>query len=311
MISHLQRNGTSREQFTINTGVNDLTKLGLIDNFNGAPQMNFWSTDECNRVDGTDGSQFPPHWMDKRQPLQVFVKAFCRKFPLVYESEVNIFDGVPAWRYKGPRDVFNHPNVTKENQCFCHIESGKCAPSGVFNATLCFDSPIYSSYPHFLFGESKLFDRLSGLNPDESMHLSYADIHPRLAFPMTGASRFQINVLVNKIDSLTDLSNFDDEQILPVMWMEVTSDEIPEEFRAMIYHSTFSANAIQLSLRYGSLLIVTITLAVLVAGYYYNAKTEEEKKAAAAQTIAPLSIARNKSEKEFEDIDLGVAKGQA
>lgn len=123
---------------------------------------------------------------------------------------------------------------------------------------------------------------------------------------MTGASRFQINVQVNKIGSISDLQHFDDEQILPVMWMEVTSDEIPEEFRAMIYHSTFSANAIQLSLRYGSLLIATITLAVLVAGYYYNAKTEEEKEAAAtaAATITPAAIARTKYDEGFEEIDL-------
>lgn len=294
----------------MNSGVNDLKKLGVIDNFNGAPTMDFWSTDECNLVNGTDGSQFPPHLMDKKQLLQVFVKAFCRKFALVYDSEVNIFDGVPAWRYKGPRDVFNHPNITKENQCFCHIESGKCAPSGVFNATLCFGSPIFSSYPHFLFGDPSLFARIDGLHPDESTHLTYADMHPRLAFPMSGASRFQINVLVNKINAIPDLNNFDDEQILPVMWMEVTSDEIPEEFRAMIYHSTFSANAIQLSLRYGSLLVVTITLAVLVAGYYYNAKAEEEKKAASgkAQTETPSAPTLSKFDREFEEIDLGMAK---
>lgn len=296
----------------MNSGVTDLKKLGLIDNFNGAPTMNFWATDECNRVDGTDGSQFPPHLMDKKQALQVFVKAFCRKFPLVYDTEVNIFDGVPAWRYKGPRDAFNHPSITKENQCFCHLESGKCAPSGVFNATLCFGSPIYSSYPHFLYGEESLFSKIDGLQPDESMHLSYADIHPRLAFPMMGASRFQINVQVTKINSIPELQNFNDEQILPVMWMEVTSDTIPEEFRAMIYHSTFSANAIQLSLRYGSLLVVTITVAVLVAGYYYNAKTEEEKlaaaTAAAAEAATPAAVARARFDKEFEEIDLGGPK---
>lgn len=304
----MQRNGTSRETFTINSGVGNLSKLGIIDNFNGEPKMDFWGTDECNRVDGTDGSQFPPQLMNKEDRLEVFVKAFCRKFPMVYDSETDIFDGVPAWRYKAPRDAFNHPNQTPENQCFCHIESGKCPPGGVFNATLCFDAPIFSSYPHFLYGDASLFARIEGLHPNEDQHLSYADMHPRLAFPMTGASRFQINVLVNKDTYGSRLENFDDEQILPVMWMEVTSDEVPEEFRTVIYHSTFSANAIQLSLRYGSLLAVTITIAVLVYGFYMNSNKTNENNDLDKTTKAKFTKNENsfneKPTNEFEEIDL-------
>lgn len=192
----MQRNGTSQESFTINSGVGNLKKLNVIDNFNGKPQMDFWSTNECNRIDGTDGAQFPPYMMDKETRLQVFIKAFCRKFPLEYDSDVNIFDGVPAWRYKAPKNVFGNPKENKENQCYCDMSSGTCAPSGVFNATLCFDSPIYASAPHFLYGDPILFKNIVGLKPDPKKHITYADMHPRLAFPIDGASRFQINVQV-------------------------------------------------------------------------------------------------------------------
>lgn len=228
--------------------------------------MNFWSTNECNRVDGTDGSQFPPYLMDKKQPLQVFIKAFCRKFPMVYDSEVNLFNGVPAWRYKAPRNVFDHPFKNAENGCYC---SGKCPPSGVFNATLCFDAPIYSSFPHFLYGDDILFDKIDGLSPNENDHLTYADVHPRLAFPMAGSSRFQINIQVQSSTFTSD--KFTNDMILPLIWMEVTSDEVPETLRAMIYHSTFSANAIQLSLRYGSLFGLLVSIMLLVAGCYLKA----------------------------------------
>lgn len=237
--------------------------------------MRFWSTNECNRVDGTDGSQFPPHLMDKKQPLQVFIKAFCRKFPMVYDSEVSLFNGVPAWRYKAPRNVFDHPKKNPENECYCDVNSAKCPPSGVFNATLCFDAPIYSSFPHFLYGDKKLFEKIDGLKPNEAEHLTYADIHPRLAFPMAGSSRFQINVQVHR--TLSELNRFQSEQILPVMWMEVTSDEVPEELRAVIYHSTFSANAIQLSLRYGSLFGLAISITMLVAGCYIKNSDDNKK----------------------------------
>lgn len=259
--------------------------------------MRFWSTNECNRVDGTDGSQFPPHLMDKKHPLQVFIKAFCRKFPMIYDSEVSLFNGVPAWRYKAPRNLFDNPKSNPENECYCDIGSGKCPPSGVFNATLCFDAPIYSSFPHFLYGDKKLFEKIEGLHPTEDQHLSYADVHPRLAFPMAGSSRFQINVQVHK--SLSELGSFQNEQILPVMWMEVTSDEVPEELRAVIYHSTFSANAIQLSLRYGSLFGLAISMTLLVAGCYI--KNSEENKETETITATTVTV------DEFVTIDLNAA----
>lgn len=59
------------------------------------------------------------------------------------------------------------------------------------------------------------------------------------------------------------------------MWLEVTSGEINDELRAMIYHSTFSANAIQLALKYGTLLTCVTTLALIVAACYYRGKNND------------------------------------
>lgn len=176
--------------------------------FNGQSSMNLWATDECNRIDGSDGSQFPPHLMDQKQPLPVFIKAFCRKFPLYFDSEVNILGGIPAWRYKAPLNVFEHPTKNPENQCYCHIASGTCPPAGVFNASKCFDdAPIFASFPHFFTGEDSLFENIDGLNPDEKLHRTYADVHPRLAFPIGGASRFQINVQVKVVAAFKGITS--------------------------------------------------------------------------------------------------------
>ncbi|XP_031630052.1 lysosome membrane protein 2 isoform X2 [Contarinia nasturtii] len=270
----MTRNGTSEETFTVNTGVDDIRKLNIIDNFNGKPNMSFWSTDECNRVDGTDGSQFPPHLLDKTHTLEVFIKAFCRKFPMVYDSEVSLFNGVPAYRYIAPRNVFDNPDKNPENSCYCDIGSGQCAPSGVFNATLCFSAPIYTSFPHFLYGDDKLFENIQGLSPNEEEHLTYADVHPRLAFPMAGSSRFQINIQVFK--GRDELRRFQEGQILPIIWMEITSDNVPEELQSIIYHSTLSANAIQLSLRYGSLFGLAVSITLLVTGCYLKSNDGDQ-----------------------------------
>jgi hypothetical protein len=57
-------------------------------NFNGETELSLWSDGVCNQIDGTDGSQFPPHMINKQTVLNVFIKDFCRKFPLAYSHEV-------------------------------------------------------------------------------------------------------------------------------------------------------------------------------------------------------------------------------
>lgn len=59
--------------------------------------------------------------------------------------------------------------------------------------------------------------------------------------------------------------------------MEVTSGEISKELRAMIYHSTFSANAIQLSLRYGTLFLCLVFVTIFVIICYFKSKPSETK----------------------------------
>lgn len=272
----VNRNGTNPDVFQIHTGEDDIRKLGIISQFNGREGLNFWSTEACNRVDGTDGSQFPPYLMDKKHKLEVFIQAMCRKLPLYFDSEVNLFEGVPAWRYKTPTNVFSHPDINPDNQCYCHIDSGVCAPSGVFNGSLCYDAPIFVSFPHFFSGDPILYKDIEGINPEASKHQTFADIHPRLAFPIGGASRVQINIQVNDFSfSNVQRGKLKQGIILPVMWLEVTSGELTDDLRALIYHSSFSANAIQLALKYGTLLICVTTLALLVAACYYRGKSKE------------------------------------
>ncbi|XP_050074377.1 lysosome membrane protein 2 [Anopheles maculipalpis] len=274
----MTRNGTSAENFTIFSGESSLQDLAVIKHLDGKPRLDLWHTDECDHVGGTDGSQFPPHLMDRKQPLQVFIKSLCRKFPLVYDSEVTALDGIPAWRYKIPNNVFSHPDEHTPNHCFCHLESGSCPPSGLFNITGCsMGAPIFASFPHFYTGDRKLIESIEGVEPVQEKHETYADIHPRLAFPIDGASRFQINIQVQKAAMITGLEKFHEGQYLPVIWLEVVPGVISDELRAMIYHSTYSANAIQMSLRVGTLAFFVLSFILLIAKCYYGARSSSKK----------------------------------
>lgn len=61
---------------------------------------------------------------------------------------------------------------------------------------------MLASFPHFYLGDEELINKFEGLQPRQDLHETYADIHPRLAFPLNGVSRFQINVEINDPDSL-------------------------------------------------------------------------------------------------------------
>lgn len=69
----------------------------------------------------------------------------------------------------------------------------------------------------------------------------------------------------------------DEGLILPVLWIEVTSGDLSEDVRSFLYHSTFSVNAIQYALKYGTLLTCLTSFALIVAGCYYLSKMREEQ----------------------------------
>lgn len=56
---------------------------------------------------------------------------FCR-----YEKEVNGSNGVPAYRFTPPKNVFGTPEENPENACYCP-HGPPCTPSGFFNVSLC------------------------------------------------------------------------------------------------------------------------------------------------------------------------------
>lgn len=60
---------------------------------------------------------------------------------------------------------------------------------------------------------------------------------------------------------------------MPIVWLEVVPGEISPELREMIYHSTFSVNAIQFSLRFGSLFAFIVSFVILTTVCYYRSRT--------------------------------------
>ena len=116
--------------------MDDVTQYGLIDKLNGKSKLQFWGSDECNVLNGTDGSIFPPH-IDHNRVLHVYDKDLCRLLPLVYEKEVVTKGDVKGFRFSPPLNVFSDVESTPENMCYCPAGQPSCSPNGLFNVSLC------------------------------------------------------------------------------------------------------------------------------------------------------------------------------
>lgn len=272
------RRGISIDKITIGTGEDSLDNLNRIFAMNGQEKLDIWKTDECNIINGTDGSQFPPHMMDIEKDLKIFVKSFCRTLTLRFESETFVLNGIPAWRYKTPIGEFSSSNPSMA--CYCD-DTESCGPDGIFDASNCNDGvPLLISYPHFMEANESL-KYFEGLHPVREKHETYADIHPRMAFPIGGASRLQINMKVTSrkiglFSGKTFFKNFPEDMILPIIWFEVTAGEIPPEFQSIVFHTTQSANATFFAIQYGSLIGVIFSFVLLILITHFCFKKERE-----------------------------------
>jgi scavenger receptor class B protein 1 len=213
--------------------------------------------------------------------LEIFIKSICRTFPLEYDREVTVLNGLPAKRYRPEPNVFGSSTVNEKNKCYCDDSSGKCPPNGVFDASKCLNLTLLMSYPHFYEGDDSLREHFDGLNPDREKHGTFADIHPRMAFPIGGASRMQVNFRVkpfsNFFPSASAFKNLPRDLILPICWFEISVENIPKNLLSLVYNTTHSANATYLTIQYGSLIGMFISLLLVLSWsiFYYKRLADE------------------------------------
>ncbi|CAH0548952.1 unnamed protein product [Brassicogethes aeneus] len=257
------KNGTSQDVVTMFTGGNDITKYGLIDNFNGHSKLPHYKTDKCNSLAGSDGSIFPPH-MTKNTTIHVYDKDLCRILPLVYEKDVVASNDIPAYRFTPPKNVFDSPEDNPENDCFCP-QGPPCAPSGFFNVSLCqYDSPVLLSFPHFYLADDKYRTAVEGISPPEpEKHKFYIDVQPLMGTAMSAKARVQINLAVSQVVDIKQVATFPDI-IFPIMWFEEGLDSLPEEMTSLMKLANTVPPIAKTALSIGLFVVGAILLAIAV-----------------------------------------------
>ncbi|XP_026483392.2 scavenger receptor class B member 1-like isoform X1 [Vanessa tameamea] len=254
------KNGTGSDRFTINTGENEKNKMNILEKFNGEPALPYWGSPECNSIEASDGTIFPPSLLDRNSTLYVFYPNLCRRLPFKFIKEVEVGDGIKLMRYGMPEDVFDDPDNNPTNQCYCQIDSGECPPRGIINVTECaMGAPAFASFPHFHRGDDILRTQITGLNPDSESHESYLDIHPTLGIALSGKSSLQLNIKVQKSNAFGALGFLKQGIVLPIAWIEMSVEELPKSLQSLVYHGTYSTAAAQLGLTVFCLITLTVS----------------------------------------------------
>ncbi|XP_022184723.1 lysosome membrane protein 2 [Nilaparvata lugens] len=239
---------------TVQTGHKDLRHINVVRAFNNKTVMDVWHGNECNRIDGSDGAFFFRKDLEQHKTLYIFHEDVCRRLPLVFEKYVDFQGGVKALRYHLSPTAYN-----TENTCYCR---SNCPPRGVFDLSPCAHGvPLAMSFPHFLNGDPVLFKKIAGLKPNKNLHDFYIDIQPKLGFTLGMVSRLQMNLRVQKPPADVLLKAFNNNMILPLVWLEIFADQMPDDIFRVIYHATFTVRNAQIVLMYGTL-ISTVLLAI-------------------------------------------------
>ncbi|XP_044131588.1 scavenger receptor class B member 1 isoform X1 [Bufo gargarizans] len=204
-------NNSNTGVFTVNTGVEDISKVQMLDTWNGLREVAYWHSEQANMLNGTAGQMWPP-FRTPSQPLEFYSPDACRSMKLVYEKEES-FRGIPTYRYTAPNYLFANGSDYPPNKGFC-----PCVASGVMNVSSCrFNAPLFLSFPHFYNADPGFVEAVDGLHPSEKLHSLFLDLHPLTGIPMNCSIKMQLSLLTMGVSGITQIGNIK-PVIFPILW---------------------------------------------------------------------------------------------
>lgn len=127
----VKRNNTDflSGNYGVNTGVEDISKLGSIANYNNLTEFPFYDG-ECKKLKGSPGEFFPPN-PSVKVPIFLFTPDMCRSIPYEYEKDIELH-GLRGHRFAAGLRAVDNGTIYDENKCFATEEA---MPSGNFIIT--------------------------------------------------------------------------------------------------------------------------------------------------------------------------------
>uniref|UniRef100_A0A669B0W3 Scavenger receptor class B, member 2a n=1 Tax=Oreochromis niloticus TaxID=8128 RepID=A0A669B0W3_ORENI len=233
-----KKNGTHEGEFVFHTGEQNYLDYGKIDTWNGLREMSWWSSNQSNMINGTDGAVFHP-LINRNELLYIFAADLCRS----YVEDVDV-KGIQAYRFAPPNDVLMSPKNNPTNAGFC-VPAGDCLGTGVLKVSVCREgAPIVVSFPHFYQADPAYINAIDGLNPNKEEHETYLDLQPTTGVPIRACKRAQLNIILKRVKGFPKTKNIT-ETIFPIMFVNETAtidDESAGQMRSLLLIVTLVSN---------------------------------------------------------------------
>ncbi|XP_023659032.1 lysosome membrane protein 2a isoform X1 [Paramormyrops kingsleyae] len=257
-----KKNGTHEGEFVFLTGEQNYLDYGKIDTWNGLRKMTWWSSNQSNMINGTDGSAFHP-LLSKNELLYIFAADLCRSIHLGYVEDV-VVEGISAYRFAPPMDVLASPQDNPANAGFC-VPANDCLSRGVLKVSVCREgAPIVVSFPHFYQADQKYIDAIEGMRPSKEAHETYLDLNPTTGIPVRACKRAQLNVLLNRVSGFPTTRNLT-QTIFPIMFVNesfVIDPNSAGQMRTLLTVVTVVSNFPLFIVGLGAILLVVFVILI-------------------------------------------------
>ncbi|XP_054163071.1 platelet glycoprotein 4-like [Oppia nitens] len=294
------------EEWTINTGKNDLKKLAQIERFdyktsliNDDMKTYIWNSnpedvldsEDCNKLRGTDAELFKP-FIDKDDVLYVYEPQICRTVYFKYWKESSVQD-IDTYRFRIPQEYYASPLKVKGNMCYCIKErkdNKECDRSCTLDISRCWrrsiGAPIIMSAPYWVNGLHNGEDLrkqvgnkglTSKLEYNDENFDTYLDIEPLTGITMAAHKRMQMSIEVKGTDSIPLLKKLFDSKanqsyIIPVFWIEevAEADESQaDKFKSMVTNK----KKLAIGLSIAAIVLGVILLIIAIVLMYRQRRT--------------------------------------
>lgn len=260
------------------TGAKDITKLGIIDKYNGTSYLDFWTTKWANMINGSDGTLGPPY-LPKSAVLSSFVSDVCRSVMGKVVEDVSTKQGIHLWRYQAPDSYLSNATENPDNIGFCTPQS-KCLGSGIYNASVCqlvdfFNVPAAFSFPHFYLADPKYINAVRGLTPNKAEHETFIDLEPYTGLVLQAAKRLQGNIYVEPVENVSETKNLK-PVFVPVFWINESvsiDDPNADKLKRLLFTPLKIIHIAEITV---ISLGMAIVLGTVLVGVVYRVKTNYE-----------------------------------
>lgn len=211
----VNKNGTSDGELVYLTGEQNHLDFGRVLTWKGQSQLTFWTSNQSNSINGSDGAIHP--LVDKNERIYIFTPDLCRSIYMEFEKDVEV-KGIPAYRFTPPRSVFASKEENPANEGFC-VSPKECLGTGVLKVSPCRKgAPVVASFPHFYLADENYIAAIDGISPEREHHQTFLDINPTTGVIVRASKRAQVNILMNRISGFVNTRTLNDT-IFPVMFL--------------------------------------------------------------------------------------------